>query len=227
MSDKQNLTLKCDIHFRTGRKGRLEMKAGQGATPIAPVPTGRVPKIARLMALAIKFDGMLQRGEVRDYADLARLGHVSRARVTQIMNLLNLATDIQEAILFLPATENGRDPLKEWMVRPVAGEAIWGRQRELENKLQLFSFTSDANIVRRRREPEDARRGWLCAYQACKGIRALTGRHRAGRGAHRLCACRGQDKCRGGGVPDARSQACRTRRIDYGDCCTGEVIMQP
>src|SRR3712207_3152134 len=33
---------------------------------------------------------------------VARLGHVTRARVTQIMNLLNLAPDIQEAILFLP-----------------------------------------------------------------------------------------------------------------------------
>jgi hypothetical protein len=128
MSEKQ-LTLKCDIHFRTGRQGRLEMKAGRRATPVAPAPVGRVPKIARLMALAIKFDGMLSRGEVRDYADLARLGHVSRARVTQIMNLLNLAPDIQEAILFLPVTEVGRDSLKEWMVRPVAGEVAWKRQR--------------------------------------------------------------------------------------------------
>ena len=31
-------------------------------------------------------------------ADLARLGHVTRARITQIMNLLMLAPDIQEAI---------------------------------------------------------------------------------------------------------------------------------
>jgi hypothetical protein len=47
------------------------------------------------MALAIKFQGMVDRGEVRDYADLARLGYVTRARVTQIMNLVNLAPDIQ------------------------------------------------------------------------------------------------------------------------------------
>lgn len=40
--------------------------------------------------------------EVRDYAELARLGYVTRARLTQIMNLLLLATDIQEAILFKP-----------------------------------------------------------------------------------------------------------------------------
>jgi hypothetical protein len=49
------------------------------------------------MALAIKFQDMVDRGEVHDYADLARLGFVSRARITQIMNLLNLAPDIQES----------------------------------------------------------------------------------------------------------------------------------
>ena len=53
-------------------------------------------------SLAIKFQDMVGRGEVRDYADLARLGYVTRARMTQLMNLLNLAPDIQEDILFLP-----------------------------------------------------------------------------------------------------------------------------
>ncbi len=51
------------------------------------------------MALAIKFQDMADCGEVRDYADLARLGYVTRARLTQIMNLLLLAPDIQEAII--------------------------------------------------------------------------------------------------------------------------------
>ena len=128
MSDAK-LTLKCPVHFRRGSKGRVEIKAGRQVMPVAPAPSGRVPKVARLMALAIKFDGMLQRGEVRDYAELARLGHVSRARVTQIMNLLNLAPDLQEAILFLPPVERGRDPLKEWQVRPAAAGTMWMEQR--------------------------------------------------------------------------------------------------
>jgi len=51
------------------------------------------------LALAIKFQGMVDSGEVRDYADLARLGYVTRARITQVMNLLLLAPDIQEKIL--------------------------------------------------------------------------------------------------------------------------------
>jgi hypothetical protein len=50
---------------------------------------------------------------VRDYADLARLGHVSRARVSQIMDLLLLAPGIQEEILGLPPVESGDDPVTE------------------------------------------------------------------------------------------------------------------
>ena len=60
----------------------------------------------------------------------AQLIHVTRARVTQIMNLLLLAPDIQEAILFLPRTERGRDPIRERQIRPIAAELDWQRQRE-------------------------------------------------------------------------------------------------
>lgn len=61
------------------------------------------------MALAIRRDQLIFDGEVTDQAELARLGHVTRARLTQIMNLLCLAPDLQEQILFLPVTERGRD----------------------------------------------------------------------------------------------------------------------
>ena len=66
-----------------------------------------------------------------DYADLARLGNVSRARVTQIMNLLQLAPEIQEALLFLPRTVKGRDPIRERHIRPIAAEPDWRNQRRL------------------------------------------------------------------------------------------------
>src|SRR3954464_8782722 len=128
MNASNTLTVNAKVHFHRAEKGTLEMREGEEPEP-APTPQGRVPKIARLMALAIRFDGLLQRGEVKDYAELARLGHVTRARVTQIMNLLNLAPDLQERLLFLPEVEHGRDPVKEWQVRPVAAEADWGRQR--------------------------------------------------------------------------------------------------
>ena len=64
-----------------------------------------------------------------DYADLARLAHVSRARITQIMNLLLLAPDIQEAILFLPRADGRRGPIRERRIRPIAAVLDWHKQR--------------------------------------------------------------------------------------------------
>ena len=67
----------------------------------------------------------------RDYADLARLGGVTRARLTQIMNLTLLAPDIQESLLFLPRTRRGRDPVTEPQLRAIAAIPDWRKQRRL------------------------------------------------------------------------------------------------
>ncbi len=98
---------------------------------VAAANTGKLPRVTRLMALAIKFDGLVRDGVIRDYADLARLGHVTRARATQVMNMLNLAPDIQEEILFLPPTTAGRDPISERALRRVTAILRWDRQRKL------------------------------------------------------------------------------------------------
>lgn len=95
----------------------------------APEPVGRVPRVARLMALAIRFDGLLRSGAVRNQAELAAVGHVTRARVTQILNLLHMAPDIQEQLLHLPAVRRGRDPISEGMLRPIAARVSWAEQR--------------------------------------------------------------------------------------------------
>lgn len=65
---------------------------------------------------------MVQTGVVTDYADLASLGHVTRSRVTQIMNLLSLAPDIQEAILCVAPVTSGKDPITERGLRAVVAE---------------------------------------------------------------------------------------------------------
>ena len=89
-----------------------------------------VPRITRLLALAWKFDGMIQQGVVKDYAQLARLGQVSRARVTQIMNLLNLAPDIQEQILSWEQSPPTQPNIWETSVRALRAEVLWSRQRQ-------------------------------------------------------------------------------------------------
>jgi hypothetical protein len=132
---KKGITIQCKVQFAKGKCGRKRMKMATPGRSAPTVPVGRVPRISRLMALAIRFDELIRGGEVTDYAELARLGHVTRARVTQIMNLLNLAPDIQEHLLFLPPVTQGRDPVKEWQVRPTTSATSWHTQRESWKKL--------------------------------------------------------------------------------------------
>ena len=77
------MRIERDFHFATGAQSKKKVSAGKPPRKIR----GRVPRVAKLMALAIRFEAMLASGEVSDQAELARLGHVTRARLTQIMNL--------------------------------------------------------------------------------------------------------------------------------------------
>jgi hypothetical protein len=98
----QAMTIERDVHFRRyGRGNPRYLEARAKPQPQERRP-GRIPRIARLMALAIRFEEQVRQGLLGSYAELAALGHVSRARVSQIMNLVNLAPDLQEALLFLP-----------------------------------------------------------------------------------------------------------------------------
>ena len=88
------------------------------------------------MALAIRCEEFVRSGVVTDYAEVARLGHITRARMTQIINLLNLAPDIQEEILYLPRTTKGRDPIGERNLRPICAVMDWKKQRRLWQQMQ-------------------------------------------------------------------------------------------
>jgi hypothetical protein len=92
---------------------------------------GRLPRVARLMALAIRFEDLLRAGTLKDFADLSRLGRVTRARISQIMNLLNLAPDLQERLLFLDPVVTWRDEVSERILRSVVDEPCWTQQRRL------------------------------------------------------------------------------------------------
>jgi hypothetical protein len=127
------LTFECEVRF--GRRGKGARKVIEpGPAPAVPEP-GRVPRIARLMALAIHLDGLLQDGALASYREIADLGHVTKARASQIMALVNLAPNIQEAILDLPKTIHGRDPLVLREVLPVAITLDWKLQRRLWRSL--------------------------------------------------------------------------------------------
>ena len=95
----------------------------------------RVPRISRMLALAIHLKGIIERKDLVNYAEIAELGHVSRPRVSQIMDLNYLAPDIQEEVLFLPEIAKGRDPWQERRLRKISYELEWSRQREMWNEM--------------------------------------------------------------------------------------------
>ena len=124
------LTLTCRVKFTAGRAGGCAAMEPVLADA-QPVPVGRLPRVTRLMALAIRLDGLIRAGQISDQASVARLGRVTRARITQIMNLLLLAPDIQEQLLFLPPVGRGRAPVLVRDLQPIAVEPNWSCQRKL------------------------------------------------------------------------------------------------
>ena len=87
------------------------------------------------MTLAIRFEQLIQDGVVEDQSEIARLGHVTPARLSQIMGLLMLAPDIQEAILMLPRVHEGRDTVTERDLRRITRILDWDVQRRLWGEL--------------------------------------------------------------------------------------------
>jgi hypothetical protein len=129
-----SVTIEKDVLFRRQARGHRELRARTTTPPAVPAPE-RIPRLARLMALAIRFDGLLQSGRVRDQAELAQLGQVTRARVSQILSLVHLAPDIQEEILFLRGGRRGVDCLLADM-RAIAVVSDWSGQRRRWRKLR-------------------------------------------------------------------------------------------
>lgn len=103
----------------------------EGPPPTVPErPKGRLPRITRYMALAIYYEDLIRKGHVHDYAEIAALGHVTRARVTQIMNLRLLTPEIQEELLTLDRVIDGRDSQSLRQVQSIALESDWKSQRK-------------------------------------------------------------------------------------------------
>src|SRR5712691_9540922 len=97
-------------------------------TEPVPVPVGRVPRVTRFLALAHAIDGRIRSGEIRDWAEAARLVGVTRARMTQIAKLLLLSPRIQGAILNLSNVTRGADPVSERALRAATAHVDWRRQ---------------------------------------------------------------------------------------------------
>lgn len=123
-----------DFQFSIKQRGRgAKKRIVEGAAPSdeSKPALERIPRISRYMALAIHFEDLIRQGVVTDYADLARLGHVTRARVTQIMNLRLLAPEIQEELLLDEKKCDDRSPIQLKSLQSIAMVSSWRTQRKL------------------------------------------------------------------------------------------------
>ena len=83
-----------------------------------------VPRLARLLALAHKWEGMVRRGET-NHGQLARRHGLSSARVSQISRLTLLPPETQETILVLAAKSK---PLSARTFRARTRQPVWSDQ---------------------------------------------------------------------------------------------------
>ncbi|MBM3965946.1 MAG: hypothetical protein FJ308_12915 [Planctomycetes bacterium] len=131
----ERLTINRQFHVATKRSGTKQIQSG--TMPVTP--TGRVPRISRLLALAHHCYRLVQSGTIINQSELAHFGQISTTRMTQIMWLDNLAPDIQEEILFLRRITQGRDSIKEADIRPIAKTLDWNKQRQMWRELKKNS----------------------------------------------------------------------------------------
>ena len=122
------LTATHKLEFKSGKRTAKTIVEA-GTQPDQPTP-GRLPRITKIMALAIRLDHLIKSGQVTDQAELARVGHVTRARLTQIMTMLQLAPDIQEHLLFLP-NSSLITGVNERQIRSIAQHQDWCTQRKI------------------------------------------------------------------------------------------------
>ncbi|MBP7569093.1 MAG: hypothetical protein KBA95_03425 [Acidobacteria bacterium] len=108
--------------FVYSKKGKRRVR--REAAPRQTCPA----RVARLLAEAHDIEARVQAGVSRDYADVARRHGLTRARLTQAMNLLPLAPDIRTFALAL-RLPRGREPVTERHLRQVHCSPVWAERR--------------------------------------------------------------------------------------------------
>ena len=133
----QGSPLNIQFAFRSKRfAAERKQKAGSSTAGELAAPPGQPTRVSQVLALAIQFQEMLRLGEARDCADLARLGGLTRERISQIMKLNWLASDLQLEMLYMTRTPGERFPVSEVAVRQIASHLPWAEQRAAWRKLK-------------------------------------------------------------------------------------------
>jgi hypothetical protein len=124
-TEEERIMMRLEVHLASPSHG---MVFREGPRPRRE--PGHVARVARLLALAHHFQALLAQGVFGSQTELAQVAGLTRARITQIMNMLFLAPDIQEEILFLPRVTRGRDSVTERHLREVLKALMWSEQRK-------------------------------------------------------------------------------------------------
>ncbi len=90
---------KLTVTYKIKAKKRKPEKKPDALPPAEKPSTPPVSRAARMLALAHYVERLVEEGRVKSYADAARQLGVSRARMSQILNLLNLPIPVQEGLL--------------------------------------------------------------------------------------------------------------------------------
>lgn len=109
---------------------KVRARARRAAEAAARPPRLYPARVARQLALAHALQRRVDSGEFSDYASMSRALGFTRARVTQLMDLLLLAPDIQAEILFLEVPP-GEQPISERRLRDTVLKSLdWREQRK-------------------------------------------------------------------------------------------------
>ena len=144
-----------DRHILTGtlfRRRSSRVTLSETPPLPKPEPVRRPAKVARMLALAHHLQGAIDRGLVADRAAVARKLGLTRARVTQLLDLLLLAPDLQVAVLGLEAVD-GAEPMSERPKRAPSSSAQSTRWIVSGGVPFSFSRRSTSRPARTPRQP--------------------------------------------------------------------------
>ncbi len=129
-------TVRYKFPLRAAKERMRRSGAGEHAEPKTPPEASTRPsKAAQTLALAHHLERLVEAGEARCVAAISRELGLTRARLSQVMQLLRLAPELQEQIL------TGKIHCSERRLRPVVKVAAWNRQLAIATQSQLSALT--------------------------------------------------------------------------------------
>lgn len=118
-------SISLEVHIAPGRCGHKKIRTGKKPKHTTP---NRLPRITKLMALAIKYEQLLDSGQIEGQDALARLAGMDRSSISRLLRLRLLSPRIQEQLLELPQTDKGREKISMRAVEALVRIHDWCEQ---------------------------------------------------------------------------------------------------